>query len=177
MTEKKLVGLLLRGDKKALRFFLKTYQPFLLNFIKRKVAEEDAEEILQDVFLLSLESLRDFAFRAKLTTFLCAIARHKIADYYRKKRLKKILFSQLPAAEPLLKVLRTPEDKLDEVLIKKAIEKSLQLLKPRYQKILRLKYEDGFSVNEIAFKLKISFKSAESHLFRARKIFIATYKN
>lgn len=166
----------MRGEEASLRKFYQAYSPKLFSFIRQRVSEEkDSEEILQDVFLASLDALRDFTYRCKLETFLCAIAKNKIVDYYRKKKLKKILFSQIPEVEPLLAVLTTPEDKLDEKLLKQSIEQTLKNLAPRYEKILRLKYMEGFSVKEIAGKLSVTFKSAESLLFRARQEFVKVY--
>lgn len=175
-AEQQLIEGILRGEEGCLRRFYKTYSPKLLSFIKQRVSEEkDAEEILQDVFFASLESLRDFTYKCKLETFLCAIAKNKVIDYYRKKKLKKILFSQIPEVEPLLAVLTTPEEKLDEKLLKQSIDQTLKNLTPRYEKILRLKYIEGFSVKEVAQKLSLTFKSAESLLFRARREFVKVY--
>ena len=172
MDEKKLIEGILKGDENSLRLFYKKYSPKLFFFIKKKVQEEkDIEEILQDTFLASLEAFRDFTFRCSAFTYLCSIAKRKIVDFYRKEKIKKILFSQAPGLEPLFLVLSTPEDKLDEKILRQAIEKTMNILKPNYKKILKLKYVEGFSLLEIAHKLSVSFKSAESMLFRARKEF------
>ena len=54
-------------------------------------------------------------------------------------------------------------------------EQTFRKLTPTYQVILKLKYVYGYSVEEIAEKLSITFKSAESQLFRARKAFASYY--
>ena len=176
MDERKIVSRILRGDEKTLRFFYLHFQPRLSTFIKNKIArEEDAEEILQDTFLATIEGFRDFAFRSSIFTFICSIANHKIIDFYRKKKVKKILFSQMPEVETLVSALLGPEEVLDEALLKDKIKNTFRRLTPAYQKILKLKYIYGYSVGEIASMLSISFKSAESQLFRARKAFVAAY--
>jgi RNA polymerase sigma-70 factor (ECF subfamily) len=177
MTDKQLVAGILSGDEPSLRYFYQTYSSKLVAFVRRRLGDEkDVEEIVQDTFLASLDALRDFTFKCSLSTFLCSIAKRKVVDFYRKKKLKKVLFSQFPQIESLLSLLTTPEEKLDEKLLVEKIENTFNKLSPRYKKILKLKYVDGFSVDEIAHELSMSFKGIESMLFRARKSFVLEYE-
>jgi RNA polymerase sigma-70 factor (ECF subfamily) len=174
--DRDLIQGILTSDEKSLRQFYITYKPRLFAYIKRKIGrDEDAEEILQDTLMAVIEALRDFAYQSSLYTFICSIANHKVIDFYRKKKIKNILFSQLPEIEPLLSTLCGPEEKLNEELLKAKIKETFAKISPRYHRILSLKYIYGYSVAEIAQKLSISFKSAESQLFRARKAFTANY--
>lgn len=176
LEEKKLVKQILMGNKIALRRFYLHYSPKLLNFILRNVDNpKDGEEILQDTLLASLEGLRDFSFRSTLYTFLCAIAKRKVVDFYRRKKIKTFVFSHLPEIEPLVSTLLTPDEELDEKFLKEKIKKTFKLLQPKYEKILKLKYIEGLTVKEIAAQLSISFKSAESTLFRARREFAEVF--
>lgn len=176
MDEKKMVQEILSGSERTLWYFYKHFQKSLASYIKNKIADpNDAEEILQDTFLSALEGLRDFSFKSKIFTYLCAIANHKIIDHYRKKKIKSILFSKLSDFEPLVSAIIGPEEKLDDALLREKIQQTFNKLSPKYRRILQLKYVDGFSVDEIAEKLAISFKSAESTLFRARRAFVVAY--
>jgi RNA polymerase sigma-70 factor (ECF subfamily) len=177
MNEDTLIRQLLSKNRQAAREFYKNYTPRLLNYIRQKIdREEDVEEITQDTLFAFLESLRDFAGRSKLNTYLCAIANNKIADFYRKKKLKKIFFSQLPPAlESLLTDGVDPQSILDEKLLQHKIEEVFAKIPPKYARIIRLKYIEGRSVAEIAEILACSFKSAESVLFRARQTFVQVY--
>lgn len=167
-----LVKGILSGNEKSLLTFYRYFSPKLLAFIKRRTQiAEDAEEILQDVLLSSLDSLRDFTFKSSLSTFLHAIAKNKIIDFYRKRKIKKVLFSQVPKLESLLTTLLGPEEVFEEKQLRIRISQALKKLSPKYQKIITLKYFDDLSVREITQELQISFKSAESMLFRARKAF------
>lgn len=176
MTDEELLKKILEGDKRALSFVYYTYSPKLLQLIRTKVdKKEDCEEILQDTLYAFLEALRDFEGKAKLRTYLYAICQHKIIDYYRRKKLKHLVFSQVPKLEHLISPLFTPEEELDASIIKEKIRKALGKLLPRYRQILILKYLDEMSVADIAQKFAISFKSAESQLFRARKAFVEAF--
>lgn len=174
--DKKIVAGILNGNEQSLRAFYTDYKPRLSSYIKRKIANpEDAEELLQDTLIATLDALRDFTFSSSVYTYMCSIANHKVIDFYRKKKIKNVVFSQIPEIESLLATFATPEDKLDEVMLKNSIRNALHKLTPQYRKILTLKYMHGYSVEEIARKLSITFKSAESQLFRARKAFVVVY--
>ena len=176
INEVELVRGILKGQEKDLRKFLHHFERPLSTYISKRVENpEDREEILQDTFLATLEGLRDFSFRSSLFTYICSIANHKVIDYYRKKKIKNIVFSKISEIEPLLATLLGPEEALDEELLRQKIKTTFKKLTPMYEKILKLKYIYGYSVSEIAEKLSISFKSAESQLFRARRAFVSAY--
>lgn len=175
-NDKKLIDHILKGNKKALYVFYKTYYPKVLGYIKRKVEKtNDAEELLQDTFLAALDNLRDFQFHSSLYTYLCAIAKNKIIDYYRRKKISQVVFSRFPIFKKLVSKILTPDDKLIRKELKKEIIDIFSKLKPIYKKIILLKYQEEKTIHQIAEILKISPKSAESLLFRARKKFAKLY--
>lgn len=178
IDERKIVSEILSGKERALRLFYRYYQPSLFTYIKRKIDNlADAEEILQDTFLATIEALRDFSFKSSLFTFICSIANHKVIDFYRRKKIKNIFFSHLPDAEAILASLVGPENEFDDELLRQKIKETFASLTPKYSLILKLKYIHGYSVVEIARKMSISFKSAESQLFRARRAFVVNFAN
>ena len=175
--EKHLLKRLLSKDRSAVYEFYTHYSPRLLNFIRKRIGSEaDVEEIAQDTLFAFLDGIRDFTGKCKLNTYLCSIAYNKIVDFYRKKRLKKIVFSQMPEGfESLISEVCDPQKILDNTLLAHKITEILTKMTPHYGRMLRLKYVEGRSVDEIAQILSCSFKSAESVLFRARKAFVKLY--
>ncbi len=177
IEDQHLIQRLLLRDRQAAREFYERFAPRLFRFIRRKVgSDQDVEEIAQDTLFAFLEGIRDFTGRSSLNTYLCSIAGNKIVDFYRKKKLVRIVFSQLPEGlEPLISDLADPQKILDNSLLRQKIVSVLSQLSPRYRKIIHLKYIEGRSVIEIAHLLSLSFKSAESILFRARRSFVKLY--
>lgn len=177
VNEETLVARIIAGEEKSLRLFYHMFYRSLRTYIGKKIAnEQDAEEVLQDTLLASLEALRNFSFRSSLFTFLCSIANHKVIDFYRKKKIRHLVFSACSDIEPLISTLFGPEEALDEELLRRSIREAFGRITPIYQTMLTLKYVHGYSVGEIAQKLSISFKSAESKLFRARRAFVLAYQ-
>lgn len=169
--ERELVEKILKGDRKVEALFYKTFKPRLLKFIKRKVPRGVAEEILHDTFLSALDSLPLFKFSSSLYSWLYSIARHEIIDYYRRKKIKTILFSRLPFLESLASQALGPEAVLAKKELKKEIKRTFKNLSEGYRRVLRLKYIEGLSVKEIARILGKTVKATESRLFRARIAF------
>ena len=176
--EQKLLASLFSGNKFAAREVYNRFMPRLLNFIRLKIDNEhDVEEIAQDTMFAFLEGARDFEGKSRLNTYICAIARHKIADFYRKKRIKKIVFSQLPEGwENLFSELASPDVIFEDTMLVAKITQVFEKLTPIYRKLLHLKYVEGRGVAEIAQILTVSFKSTESMLFRARRAFVKIYE-
>ena len=152
------------------------HQNRLRNFIAQRVTDpQDVEEILQETFVAALESLDRFSGRSSFFTWLCAIAKHEIADFYRKKKIKTCLVSRLPWLEDLASQALGPE----QVLLRKEFEAkvlaTMRNLNEGYREVLRLKYYEGLSVKEIALQLNESVKAVESRLFRARQAFAKAF--
>lgn len=178
LCEKDLIDKILLGDAVALNYFYLDYKNRLFKYILKKISSrEDAEEILHDVFMESLDSLRNFTFKCSLNTFLCSIANHKIIDFYRKQKVKNVVLSALPEdITPLISKLLGPEEEFNVSEVRQQIKVVMNKLRPHYAVILKLKYVEGFSMEEIAQKLITSVKSVESMLFRARSAFTKEYK-
>ncbi len=176
MTDPELLQKILARDRGALHSFYRTYSPKLSAYIAVRVRESrDCEEILQDTLFAFLEALRDFHGKSRISTFLFSICNHKIIDYYRRRKFKQVLFSQMPQLESLISPLLNPEEELDATILKEKIQRVFVRIIPRYKTILLWKYAENRSVGEIAAKLNITFKSAESQLFRARKAFVKAF--
>lgn len=176
MNDAQLINRLFAHDRQAAGFFYRTYAPQLRRYLVTKVkTAEDAEEILQDTLFSFLEGLRDFQQKSSVRTYLFSICQHKIIDYYRKKKLKHIVFSQMPQLEFLVSPMLGPEEELDVSLAKEKIQAAMRRLIPVHRQVLILKYLEHVSVEDIARELSISFKSAESRLFRARRAFVEVF--
>jgi len=176
--EKKIVEKIINKDTTIfLRFYKKNYS-LVFNFIKANINDQlKAEELTQDVFFDFIEALRDFRFQSSLKTFLLTIAKNKVIDEIRKKKIKKILFSHLPNfLVESLKVVFIDEE-LEKKELRKKINSVFKKLPKDYRLILRLKYIENKKITDIAKKFKMKFKATESLLFRARKAFIRIFNS
>jgi RNA polymerase sigma-70 factor, ECF subfamily len=152
--------------------WIKKYTLPLFFYIHKKVDEnEDAWDLTQETLISASQSLPLYAGKSSFSAWLYGIARHEVADFYRKKKIKTILFSHMPFLEELADQAFGPEEEVIEKELKIRIKEVLTNLSEGYSIILRLKYIEGESVGQIAQKLGLSYKTAESRLTRARVAF------
>jgi RNA polymerase sigma-70 factor (ECF subfamily) len=155
---------------------LKENSTRLKRYIFQRVSNYDeAEEIFQETLLSASESWPTFSGRSSFFTWLCGIANHEIADFYRKKKIKTFLFSRFPFLEELVSEALGPEEELLKGELRKEVKEVLGKLTEGYSLLLRLKYYQGLSMEEIAGKLGVSAKAVESRLSRARAAFRAEW--
>ena len=151
---------------------VKKYQKSIAGFVRKKISDEGVvEELTQDILLAAYNAIPDFNGKCSEFSFICGIAKHKIIDYYRKKKLKTILFSVNPKFEEIAEDALTPERDVLKEELKSEIKKTIKELRADYSKILRLKYVEDLRSSQIAQMMKLSVKAVESRLIRARKQF------
>ena len=169
-SDKKLINSLRQGDQVASREWFEKHYPQLLKFVLFKISNhEDAEEIVQETFINCLKHLPVFNEKSSILTWMKGIARHEVADYYRKKYAKKAVY--------LLPLFESLSDELvsDSQEVAKKVSLALKEMRKDYRELLLLKYVDGKQIKSIAQELRRSFKSVEADLFRARKDFKEIY--
>lgn len=166
MEEKVLLIRLKQGDPKAVGYWFKTYKNKLLTMVIGKVSNrQDSEEIVQQTFLNCLRHLPLFRGKSSIWTWMNSIARHEIADYFRKRYAKKAL--KTTHLSDLLMI----EDIDNSEEVSQKVKVVLKKMRGHYGELLMLKYVDGKHVAQIANEMGRSIKSVESDLFRARKEF------
>lgn len=170
--EKIQLSKIINQDPRELLKLYKTINPVLQSFFLKKIQNpQDRQEIIQDTLLSILDSLPAFNYNSSLKTYIYSIARHELVDYYRKKKIKNLLFSHFPFLENLIDKALGPQLALEEKEKKQQIYQTFKKLNEGYSLILRLRYIEGLSVNQISKKLNLSYKAAESRLSRARLAF------
>jgi RNA polymerase sigma-70 factor, ECF subfamily len=173
--EKELVKRILAGDAEAQTGFYHDNARRLFHICVHFLGPEDddAEDIVQQTFLIALGKLREFEFRSTLYTWLSNICANLC--YERLRRKKKVLASlqedlerlTLPqAADPGLDEKEREEEKRSRLAL---LEKITQSLSERCRKVLELRDKKGESYINISRALKIPMGTVMSQLARCRK--------
>lgn len=164
------------GDKEAIRAFYQEFAPKIAFYLSKKVPPEEAKEILNDVFFDAIDQIPFLRHTDNIKAWLYRIAHNKSVDYYRKKKIKSILLSEVPFLQIAAKEMLQPEFQFEKKKLREKIERTMDKLSEKYRKILRLHYEDGVRVKELAIIYNVSPKAAESLLYRARQEFMKVYR-
>lgn len=176
--ELKLAHRIAAGDENAVEEYYDRYAESLYAFIFHHVNKEDAEEIWQDCLLVSIRGMASYHGQSKIYTWLCAIARHKIADFFRKNnRSIENIFTPFEEIKNLFDKSPLPEDWILKKATRVQVIDALQMLPEEYREALIARYVDDKGVEEIARRLGRSYKATESLLSRARLAFKNEFTN
>lgn len=171
---------ILGGDEKAFQDLFDRFFPRLYRFALARVGHdpEAARDIVQQTFCNAIGQLDSYRGEAALYTWFCQICRNVLTDHFRSKgRARSVtLLEDHPNAQAILESLAAPVSDQPESgvwrdQVHRVVEATLDSLPGRYGEVLEWKYIDGLSVLEIASRLNVGAKAAESLLTRAREAF------
>jgi RNA polymerase sigma-70 factor (ECF subfamily) len=170
---------MMAGDEKAFdELFARTF-PGLFAFAASRLGHDGdaAEEVVQKALIRALSKLSTYRGEASLFTWLCTFCRHEISAFCaRRGRAALTPLEDDPDLRSVLESLggESPLDPERELLKKEVarlVRLTLDHLPPHYGNALEWKYLEGVSVGEIAVRLQLGPKAAESVLTRARQAF------
>jgi RNA polymerase sigma-70 factor, ECF subfamily len=170
--ERQLVGQVLSKDRKATAEFVAFCTDSVYSFVRKRLVPrvELVEDLMQEILMAAWQSLPTFRGDASLRSWILAIARHKVDDYYRHRLRESDITdegesSAEPAIEPML------DRRLDAAAEQDRVERTLALLPEAYTLALIWRYRDEKSVREMAELSGKTEKAMERLLARARQNF------
>ena len=172
-TDEELVKMVLEQGHGYFLQIMKRYESKLLRYVKRlsNVSHEDAEDLLQEIFIKVYQNLNSFSGKYKFSAWIYRIAHNEIISNYRKLKAKgkdsivKIddeLFNEISSDLDLNK-------EIDQRLLGEAILKRILALDNRYREALILKYFEDKDYREISFILKKPLGTVGTLIGRAKK--------
>jgi RNA polymerase sigma-70 factor, ECF subfamily len=176
---------MLDGEEAAFEAFFNAIYPALHRFaLARLGSDEDAaDEVAQAAICKAIAKLHTFRGEAALLTWVCTFCRREIYAYC--KRHADHPHVELAEDEPeiraALESLRAatvddPDAALDRTRLAAFVQRVLDQLPSHYADALEWKYVDEASVLEIASRLGLGPKAAESMLTRARGAFREAFR-
>jgi RNA polymerase sigma factor (sigma-70 family) len=175
LTDRELIQALQNNQQDAFGLLVDGYKDRIYNTILGLVQNfEDAEDLVQDVFIKVFENIHQFKGEASLGTWMYRIAVTQSLDFIRKKKRKKRAGTVLQwlgiGEKESLDVVEfnhpgvIAENREQAAILFKAIEQ----LPENQKSAFVLQKVEGLSVQEIAGVLKSSESAVESLLSRAR---------
>jgi len=180
--ERTLVRGLVDGDEQAFEEFSDAYIPALHRFASGRLNHdrELTREIVQGTLVKAIAKISSFRGEAALMTWLCACCKAEISAHFRRNRRRPAEVEwtdeQVAEATPLNRTpLDGPETSFLRGEVAALVHAALDLLPRRYGQVLEWKYLDNIPVQQIADRMSLKMKAAESLLTRARNAFRETY--
>ena len=159
----------LAGDSRAFRPIVERYADRVLAFCRsRRLNEDEAADLVQDVFLRAFRSLGSFRLGESFPSWLFAIAANRL----RSRGAKRSGEEKKVEAVAVEEATRETPDALSEA--EKAFEaeevrKAVASLPADQRSVVELYYFAELSVAEVTEVLGIGEEAVKSRLFRARK--------
>jgi RNA polymerase sigma-70 factor (ECF subfamily) len=151
------------GDPSAVRWLLDEVAPTVFGFLYARVGGDRpaAEDLLQETLLEVVRCAGDYRGDAAVTTWMCAIARRRLARHYERERRAAVTESRLRLVVP-----EQPDG--DELERRDEVTRALGRLPALHRQVLVLKYLDQQSVQQIADQVGRTAVQVQSLLQRAR---------
>lgn len=144
---------------------------------------DDAEDLTLEAFGKAFKNLPQYTPDYAFSTWLFKIASNNCIDFMRKKKKNVLANENYEDISESYHVKAMTSQGLDpeEHLIKsQKIELMRQLvdkLKPRYKKLVQLRYFEEYSYEEICEELKLPLGTVKAQLFRAREFLFNILKD
>ena len=154
------------------RYIIERYEGKLMRYIRGLlyVNTEDAEDILQEVFIKAYRNLNSFNPKYKFSNWIYRIAHNEAVSFLRKNKKRKLEIANDPEKdifENLASDLDLEKEYMEEDSAKR-VGKILAKLDTKYRDVLVLKYLEGKDYNEISEILHIPSGTVGSLISRAK---------
>jgi RNA polymerase sigma factor (sigma-70 family) len=165
------------GDQHAFAQLLNRYwDSVYFMILKMAHNKDDAEDLTIEAFGKAFKYIHNYEPEFAFSTWLFKIANNNAIDFLRKQHTKTIsIDSQGRDADednPVQLQSDTPDP--EEVLIGKQKTEFLKTivneLKPRYSRLVQLRYFEEYSYEEIAETLNLPIGTVKAQLFRAKEL-------
>jgi RNA polymerase sigma-70 factor (ECF subfamily) len=155
----------------------KRYEIKLLRYIERisKFSRQDAEDVLQEVFIKTYYNLNGFDKELKFSSWIYRIAHNQAVSAIRKKAVRPTIHLEVGDLERFGDVFDMVKD-IDNSLDRKMIDLALSHLDEKYREVLILRFLDEKDYVEIADILKKPVSTIGNLILRGKKLFKEEYK-
>lgn len=180
-----LVNQAKEGDQKAFAELMKRYRKSVYHMILKMVKNtDDAEDLTIEAFAKAFKNLKKFNPDYTFSTWLFRIATNNCIDFIRKKRLDTMSISSTYTDDNGenvgIDIRDTNLDPQEEAIKHQKIEivrNIVTKLPPKYQILVKLRYFQELSYEEISQELGAPLGTVKAQLHRARELLYDLVKN
>lgn len=136
---------------------------------------DDAEDLTIETFSKAFKRLDQYTPQFAFSTWLFKIASNHSIDFIRKKRIKAVSIDQGYSNEdgesyviPVKEESLDPEESMQKDERVQRMRDVVEKLKPRYRRLVELRYFEEKSYEEISEILELPLGTVKAQLFRAR---------
>jgi RNA polymerase sigma factor (sigma-70 family) len=183
----KLIKLALhKGDQKAYAELLHRYRESIyFTMLRMCNNKDDADDLTIEAFGRAFKRLDQYTPTYAFSTWLFKIASNNAIDFLRNKKKNTALSldtkMENDEGQEFSKNIKSQTLDPEEHIIKKQrvemLRDVVERLKPHYKELVKMRYFDEMSYEEIAVKMELPVGTVKAQLFRARDLLLNILKN
>ena len=174
-----------KGDQRAYADLMRFYrEPIYLMLLRMTHSPVDADDLTIETFGKAFCQLHTYTPQNTFSTWLFSIASNNGIDYIRRQHMEVVSLNNISVRNeddqyevPLPADTPNPEEALigeqRTVLLREVVEQ----LKPRYKRIVKMRYFEELSYEEIAQQLRLPLGTVKIQLRRARMLLAEIIKS
>ena len=172
MSDEELAQKAQEGDTEAFGELIGRYQDKLMRYARKFLLDpEDAQDIVQDIFIKAYENLRSFDATRRFSPWVYRIAHNEFINEIKKRQSRKTTFTMdFDTLFPHLQAAERADTAALERDTREMLEKHLEKVDPKYREPLILYYIEGMDYREIAEIMHLPTSTVGVRLARARTI-------
>jgi RNA polymerase sigma factor (sigma-70 family) len=174
-----------KGDQKAYAELMGRYRDAIFYMLLKMVNNSsDAEDLTIEAFGKAFKNINQYTPNFAFSTWLFKIATNNCIDFIRKRRGNVISLDQSlhddDSTTPSTQIQSDTPDPETNMINQQKIKLMRDVvnkLKPRYRRLVELRYFSEYSYEEISQELNLPIGTVKAQLFRARELLYNILKN
>ena len=166
-TDELLLGRMRSSDEDAFTELYQRYWRPLYSSALRRMSEDDARDIIQELFVSLWGRREHLPDDVKVAEYLYTALRYRVINYLQASQVRlKYANSVLTEQDPASAATADGHLAVDE--LKNFIQEAVDKMPLHLQEVFLLSYKKGLSPKEIATQLSLSVQTVKNYLTNAR---------
>ncbi|MDD4412777.1 MAG: RNA polymerase sigma factor [Patescibacteria group bacterium] len=162
-----------RKDQNNFSYIINRYKLKFFHYVRRisGVNDDDAEDLVQDIFIKIYLNINDFDETQKFSSWAYAIARNLVISNYRKRKVRPENY-KINLDDDLMQNIASEiniEKEFDQLALKDYVVQVMTQMPEKYREVLILKYFEEKNYQEISDIIKKPIGTVGSMINKAKK--------
>ena len=175
LSDEEIVARVIAGETGLFELIMRRHNQRLYRAARAIVRDEsEAEDVMQDAYVRAYTHLKQFAGKAKFSTWLTRIAVHEALARVRARNRYSDFEPAFETSEDPMEHLAsersTPEEQVQTSELGDLLEGAIESLPPGFRSVFMLRAVEEMSTTEVAECLDLSEENVKVRLHRARAL-------
>ncbi len=165
-TDNELIVLMAQDNREAFTQLYQRYWDKIFAVAMHRLDDvNEAEEIIQEIFLSLWARRKNLQLTHGLNTYLSVAVKYKVINHLASRHRRQLQVDELINTSPISH--NTTNEWFDEKELRAQLEKTISLLPEKCRIVFLLSRDENKTYAEIAAELNISQKTVEAHMSKA----------